>query len=119
MEVPILWWVVVALASFCLVAFYWAVRKHRQLADERSRRQSLSTRYGQMTEQFLPFIDSYPWNPGNFRFLGSPVDGIQFEEDKIIIVEFKVGTSRQTKTQRRIRQLVEAHKVEFQEIRIR
>ena len=46
-----------------------------------------------MTEQFMPFVHNYPWDPGRFRFIGSPIDGIQFEEDRVIIVEFKTGSS--------------------------
>jgi hypothetical protein len=55
----------------------------------------------------------------NFRFIGSPVDGVQFEEDKLVIVEFKTGDSRLTTKQRKIRDLVKKGKVCFEEITIR
>ena len=80
--------------------------------------QSLSTRYGKMTEQFLPFINDYPWDPGRFRFIGSPVDGVQFEEERVVFVEFKVGSSKLSLGQRRIRDLIEAGRVEFREFRL-
>lgn len=77
---------------------------------------SLSTKYGKITEQFLPFLDSFPYNPSNFRFLGTPIDGIQFEEDKIIFFEFKSGSSRLTTRQNDIKKLISEKKVFFEEI---
>ena len=89
-----------------------------ELSTEKSRRQSQSTRYGQLSEQFIPLLQNYPGNPKDFRFLGSPVDGIGFEEDKLIIAEFKVADSRLTPKQRNIKKLIEEGYVEFKEIRI-
>ena len=89
------------------------------LRDLRSSSQSRSTRYGQMTEQFMPFIPEYPWDPGRFRFIGSPVDGVQFEDEVVVFIEFKVGTSKLTQRQRHIRDLVRAGRVEFREFRLR
>ena len=71
-----------------------------------------------MTEQFLPFLKDYPYNEQNFRFIGSPIDGVQFEDDKIVLVEFKVGGSNLTGKQKRIKELVEKKKVKFEEIRL-
>jgi predicted Holliday junction resolvase-like endonuclease len=109
---------VVFLSLALMFAVVWGTRLSRVLNVERSRRQSLSTRYGLLTEQFLPLVTAYPWNPANFRFLGSPIDGIQFEEGEIIVVEFKAGNSQLTKTQKRIRDLVSAGKVRFEVVRI-
>ena len=83
-----------------------------------SLRRSESTRYGQITEQFMPFISEYPYDSKQFRFLGSPIDGVQFEEDKIVMIEFKSAGSQLSTRQRRIRNLVREGKVDFQEIRV-
>ena len=113
---------VVALVVSAII-IVWLVsitqRLKRDLAREKSSKQSLSTRYGLLTEQFIPFAKSYPWNPANFHFLGRPIDGIQFEEDRIILVEFKAGEGHLTPRQRSIRDLVAAQKVDFEMIRIR
>jgi predicted Holliday junction resolvase-like endonuclease len=105
----------------CYILFLYARWKGRQAALERAktvaqigRNRSLSTRYGQITEQFLPLVDAYPYNPKNFRFLGSPIDGVQFEEDRIVIVEFKSAGSKLSKNQKRIRDLVKSRKVDFE-----
>ncbi len=118
---PTLVLIVLLLASWVAlaIAVVAAVQLSKRLDDERSRRQSQSTRYGQMTEQFMPLLDDYPWDPQRFRFLGSPIDGVQFEDDRVVLVEFKTGNSQLTATQRRIRDLVNEGQVHFETIRIR
>src|SRR5689334_7267700 len=59
------------------------------LEGERTRQRSLSASYGRITEQWFPLMERYPYDSSNFRFLGTPVDGVQFEEDRIVFVEFK------------------------------
>lgn len=82
-------------------------------------KKSMSVKYGKMTEQFIPFLDSYPYSKENFRFIGTPIDGVQFEDDKIIFVEFKTGDSRLSARQESIKGLVENKKVEFREVRMK
>lgn len=82
------------------------------------RKKSLSSKYGKMTEQFIPFLESYPYDEQNFRFLGSPIDGVQFEHDKVVLIEFKTAGSRLTRRQKEIQELVRKGKVEFREIRL-
>ena len=81
-------------------------------------KQSLSTKYGKMTEQFIPFLKEYPYDEQNFRFIGNPIDGVQFEDDKIIFMEFKAGDSKLSERQKRVKYLVEKKKIDFEEIRI-
>lgn len=85
----------------------------READQEASRRRSLSATYGNITEQFAPFMEDYPYDPTGFRFLGSPVDGVQFQQDKVVLVEFKSNTSRLSADQARIKRLVEQGRVEF------
>jgi predicted Holliday junction resolvase-like endonuclease len=63
-------------------------------------------------------VDRFPWDPSNFRFLGTPIDGVQFEDDRVILVEFKTGNSQLSKRQRHIRELVNDGKVDFEVIRV-
>lgn len=78
---------------------------------------SLRTSHGKTIEQLFPFSYKYKYNPKNFRFLGSPIDGVQFESNKIIFVEFKSGNSKLTSEQKRIKKLVNKKKVFFEEFR--
>ncbi len=110
--------VILILSVLILALFFlWrrATRRFQEIAFHKS---SLSSRYGKMTEQFMPFLKNYPYLPENFRFLGSPIDGVQFEEDKIIFIEFKTANSQLSEKQKRIAELTWQKKVEFKEIRM-
>lgn len=95
----------------------WRTNKNRYL-DIAFRKSSLSSRYGKMTEQFMPFLRKYPYDPTNFRFIGSPIDGIQFNDDRIILIEFKTAGSQLSEKQRQIADLIYRKKVEFEEHKI-
>lgn len=81
-------------------------------------KKSLSVKYGKMSEQFFPLMKDYPFNPQNFRFLGTPIDGVQFEKDKIIFLEFKTSNSQLSAKQKEIQDLVKNKSVDFKEMRI-
>lgn len=81
-------------------------------------KKSLSVKHGKMAEQFFPFMKDYPYDVQEFRFLGTPIDGVQFEKDKIVFVEFKTGDSRLSPRQKEIKSLVKKKRVMFEEIRI-
>ena len=93
-------------------------RLKEELRAAQSSRQSLATTYGRITEQWAPFMGGYPYDPQRFRFLGSPVDGVQFEDDKVVFVEFKANRSGLTDRERRIRENVMAGRVEWLEFRL-
>ncbi|MBT4576948.1 endonuclease [Candidatus Woesearchaeota archaeon] len=87
---------------------------HKEL---RFSHKSNAVKHGQSFEQLFPFMSSYPFDSNNFRFIGSPIDGISFEEDSIVFVEFKTGSSQLSKKQRKIRDLINSKQVEWKEIR--
>lgn len=116
--------IIAALGGLCGVLFLGlavAVARARTLSarldEELSRQKSLSTTYGRITEQWFPLMDAYPYDPQGFRFLGTPIDGVQFEEDRIVFVEFKANRSGLSPVQRRIRRLVEEGYVYWEEFR--
>jgi len=87
------------------------LKEEKKKVEERKR--SLSTLYGKITEQFAPFMGAYPFDARKFRFIGSPIDGIQFEDDRIIFVEIKTANSKLTEEQKRIKELVKNKKVDW------
>ena len=117
-SVPLMWWFVIVETFVIVLLVIVLKRALGGLSREGSLRRSESTRYGQITEQFMPFISDYPYDSKQFRFLGSPIDGVQFEEDKIVMIEFKSAGSQLSTRQRKIRNLVREGKVDFQEIRV-
>jgi predicted Holliday junction resolvase-like endonuclease len=108
--------ILLVMMIFFIARSYFKLRV--KLFEALSRKQSLSTKYGKMTEQFMPFMEKYPYDEHNFRFLGNPIDGVQFNEDGIVFVEFKAADSRLTTEQRRIKELVRDKRISFEEIRI-
>lgn len=106
------------LAITVLLCLAWVRRLRRRLRETRHSARSLATRHGQATEHFVPFMAHWPWDPKGFRFLGSPVDGIQFAPDAVVFVEVKTGSSRLSDEQKRIKALVEAGRVAWREVRI-
>lgn len=117
-SVSLMWWIVIVETFIVVLLTLVLKRTLGGLSREGSLRRSESTRYGQITEQFMPFISDYPYDSKQFRFLGSPIDGVQFEEDKIVMIEFKSAGSKLSTRQRKIRNLIKEGKVDFQEIRV-
>ena len=80
---------------------------------------SQSTLVGKITEHFIPFLPDFIYNPKDARFLGSPIDYLIFDglsEDelrKIILVEIKTNLGSLTRRERQIRDVVQAGKVEW------
>ena len=118
MEIEPIWWSIIGLSTTVFACLALVTVLYKRLLSQRSKVRSLSVRHGLVAEQFLPFSQRFPGDPRNFRFLGSPVDGIAFEKDKIIIVEFKSGRSQLSSLQRHIKGLVEQGRVSFQEVRV-
>ena len=111
--------IIILILVFLVIVLYilWR-RASARHADVAFAKASLSSKYGKMSEQFMPFLKDYPYDPQNFRFLGTPIDGIQFEDDKIILIEFKSSNSQLSLRQRQIAELAWNKKVEFEEHRI-
>jgi predicted Holliday junction resolvase-like endonuclease len=109
-----------ALLLLLLLAAWWLHSRSlkRRLRALDSMKRSQSTRYGQITEQFAPFLSNWPWDSKGFRFIGNPIDGIQFTQDEVVFVEVKSARSQLSPAQRRIRELVEAGRVRWSEVRI-
>ena len=92
-----------------------AEKKAKLLA---SQKKSSEVRIGKIGENMAPFFTDWPYDPNRFRFLGNPVDGIQFENDEVIFVEIKTGKARLTTSQRSVKQLVQEGKVRFATFRV-
>ena len=81
-------------------------------------KRSQSVKYGQLTEQWIPFAKNFPFDSQEFRFIGKPIDGLAFEDDKVVFVEFKTNKSSLSKVQRKVKKLIQEKKVEWFELRI-
>lgn len=123
-------------AMLCAAALYYMYKK---LKSEKTNRQSMEEGYdaleskykllqgqktssevrlGKIGENMAPFFESWPYDPNEFRFLGNPIDGVQFNDDGVVLVEIKTGKSQLSTRQREIKKLVELGKVSFATYRI-
>lgn len=94
----------------------------RQDAIERSAR----TLSGKTLEKLVPFLEDFPYDAHDIRWLGDPVDLVIFdgyssnreEPKQIIFCEVKSGESELTKSQKKIKELVEKKRVRWDEFRV-
>ncbi|MBS3119610.1 endonuclease [Candidatus Woesearchaeota archaeon] len=110
-----------AMLVLLLVILYRLSKKlasmQAELVGIASEKKSLEVKHGSAWEKFVPFMKGFPYDKTRFRFLGTPIDGIAFEDDKIVFVEIKTGKSKLNNNQHRVKELVEKKKVEFDELR--
>jgi len=93
----------------------------RKDAIERSAR----TLSGKTLEKLIPFLEKFPYDAHDLRWLGDPVDFIIFDgysseksPKQIVFCEVKSGESKLSKVQNEIKELVEKKKVKWFEFRI-
>ncbi len=113
--------IILGVIVFCLFVAVFFLLKKLQSTEDRFRelsfsKQSQSVRYGKTTEQWIPFSSEFPFDSSDFRFIGSPIDGIAFEDSRIVFCEFKTASSQLSEKQKRIRELVKSKKVEWLEL---
>ena len=114
--------VILALLVMILLFMYAGIKKElnalQQLHEELLyNHRGMMIKHGMSFEQLFPFMNSYPYNPRNFRFIGTPIDGISFEDDKVVFIEFKTGKSTLSALQQKINDFILRKKVEWKEIR--
>jgi predicted Holliday junction resolvase-like endonuclease len=101
----------------------WRMESEADIRSDAVRRSSAVVS-GKVTEHLTPYIGSFPYNPKDVRFLGTPVDLIVFdglseeEPREIIFLEVKTGSSNLSSRERRIRDLVLARRVSWKEFRV-
>jgi len=106
--------------------------KAQEIKKQKGRAASAHTTKGQILEKWCPFIE-HPeidpdWEAKNWTFMGQPIDYIIFDwrndktinlaDGKVVMLDVKSGKSQLTTKQRRIRDLIQAGKVEWRTIRL-
>ena len=114
--IGIIFGVIIGLTIVYKSAVYPLKKNIEKLTFEK---QSVSNEYEKIIEQFEPFMKNYPYDNINFRYVGSPIDGIQFNQDKILFVKFKTSKSKLTDVQNKIKKLIEARKIEWFEFKVK
>lgn len=103
-----------------------------EMRKQKGRAASAHTQRGQLLEKWTPFLNhpdiDEEWDHKDWSFLGQPIDYVVFnwyenkqenlERGQIVMLDVKSGKSSLTTKQRRIRDLVQAGRVEWREIRL-
>jgi predicted Holliday junction resolvase-like endonuclease len=126
------------LALFCLLFLLigrrWGLRegRRREQAEWETRKlgtiirarlkQSRAVLGGLVSEQMAPLLPGFPFDPGDCRFIGKPVDFLVFkgmnakEITEVVFLEVKSGASRSLNDQeKRLRDAVRAGRVSWAE----
>jgi len=110
--------IILVLLVIIAILFILLIKTFKKNREIEFNKRSIASKYGKMTEQFMPFIEEYPYDPQQFRFIGTPIDGIQFDDDKIVFIEFKTAKSRLNNRQKNVQYLINKGKVSFEEHRL-
>jgi len=100
---------------------YSLVKENRKDAVKRSR----SVLSGLVNEQLAPYLPNFPFNPSEIKFLGKPIDFIVFSglDEKaikeVVFVEVKTSRSILSRTERSLKDAIDAKRVRWYEYRIK
>jgi len=104
----------------------WKMEEEAKIREDAIRR-SAATILGKVGEHLAPLIifSNYGINPKDIRFIGTPIDFIVFKglsngkPEKIMFIEVKSGkTTTLTDREKKVKELVEAGKVEWKLIHL-
>ncbi len=91
--------------------YRWAVR---------SLQRSFAVKRGKIVEQLAPYLQNFPYDPQDARFIGNPVDFIVFDglsegkDVNIVFVEVKSGKAGLNENERKIREAVEKKRIRYE-----
>lgn len=107
-----------------LVWFLWWRIRYVRAARQDAVQQSLAVTIGKVFEQLVAYLPDFRFNPKDARFLGSPVDFVVFDGlsdgavRRVVFVEVKTGGAELSARERRVREAVEAGRVEWAVMRV-
>ena len=107
-----------------LIAFLvWRTTHARQIRADAVAR-SLAVTVGKVSEQLVPHLPGFGYNPKDARFLGSPVDFVVFDGldagtlERVVFLEVKTGAAALSTRERQVRDAIASGRVAWDELRI-
>jgi predicted Holliday junction resolvase-like endonuclease len=85
---------------------------------------STSVIRGNVSEQLLPFMDAFPYDPRDCRFIGAPIDLIVFNGlygdglTEIVFLEVKTGESSLNVRERAVRDAIRDKMIRWEQVRL-
>lgn len=107
-----------------LVWFLWWRVRYVRAARQDAVQRSLAVTVGKVFEQLVPYLPDFRFNPKDARFLGTPVDFVVFDGlsdgqvRRVVFVEVKTGGADLSTRERRVRDTVDAGRVEWAVLRV-
>ncbi len=99
------------------------IRSLKKRFEEKVRRSSL-TLSGKTIEKLAPFLERFPYDAHDMRWLGDPIDFVVFDglssgnPQQIVFTEMKSGGSHLSGVQQRIKELIERKRIKWEEFRV-
>jgi len=107
-----------------LVAFIVWRAKHAGAIRADAVARSLAVTVGKVSEQLVPYLPGFGYNPKDARFLGSPVDFVVFDGldagalRRVVFLEVKTGAAALSTRERQIRDAIESGRISWDELRV-
>ena len=114
---------VIGLLLGLVYVLIWKARHTGAIRQDAIQR-SLAVTVGKVSEQLVPYLPDFHFNPKDARFLGSPVDLVVFDGldagtvRRVIFIEVKTGASGLSTRERQVRDAIQAGNVEWTELRV-
>lgn len=98
----------------------WKIDNEKIIRKDASNR-SVRVVLGKVTENLVPFTETFKFNPRDTRFIGSPIDLIVFdgleeksEEITIYFIEVKTGRSALSQVQNKVKDAIDKGRVKWE-----
>ncbi len=91
---------------------------HKKIEELTSENKTLQSTFTKKNEKLVFRKNKYPYSIENFRFIGTPIDGVQFENDQILFVKVKSEEAKLTTKQNKIKKLVKEGRIRWYEYKI-
>ena len=114
---------VIGLLLGLVYVLIWKARHTGAIRQDAIQR-SLAVTVGKVSEQLVPYLPDFHFNPKDVRFLGSPVDLVVFDGldagavRRVIFIEVKTGASGLSTRERQVRDAIQSGNVEWTELRV-
>jgi predicted Holliday junction resolvase-like endonuclease len=107
-----------------LAAFIVWRAKHAGAIRADAVARSLAVTVGKVSEQLVPYLPGFGYNPKDARFLGSPVDFVVFDGldagalRRVVFLEVKTGAAALSTRERQVRDAIESGRIAWDELRV-
>ena len=91
-------------------------------ADAVARSQAVTV--GKVSEQLVPYLPGFGYNPKDARFLGSPVDFVVFDGldagalERVVFLEVQTGAAGLSARERAVRDAIQNGRIAWDELRV-